>query len=324
MAPSMVDYRAPSLFQPHRARQAILDAHTGKIPPLLGLYLGLSTVQTARFMAPMGFDMVWVDWEHSACDVETMTTMCHEIMFMSEGKTIPFVRVPGHDHAAIGFALDCGASIVIPQLETVEQAKHVVSSAKFGTKQNGTRSAPPFRFIPGLTDTCIDQSRGIHENLNDQAAIMVQIETLQGIHNLDAILTEVPDIDIVWLGTLDARVSMNLPANGGMGGTEKEWVDAVAEYERVLTKHNKPRAGFAFGPSGKQLAAEKSLIVISSDVMTLMACMGDLANGRENYTGKYKTMEVINGVAKEEEETTSTKEEIVNGAPKVNNAVNSQ
>jgi 4-hydroxy-2-oxoheptanedioate aldolase len=96
----MQAYRAPSLFQPHRARQALRDAHAGKIRPLCGLYLGLSSVPTARFIAPMGFDVVWVDWEHSSCNVETMTTMVHEIMWMSEGRTIPFVRVPGHDHAA--------------------------------------------------------------------------------------------------------------------------------------------------------------------------------------------------------------------------------
>lgn len=35
---------------------------------------------------------------------------------MSQGATIPFVRVPGHDHAAIGYALDAGASIVVPQV----------------------------------------------------------------------------------------------------------------------------------------------------------------------------------------------------------------
>ncbi|KAI9746836.1 MAG: hypothetical protein M1835_002373, partial [Candelina submexicana] len=93
----------------------------------------------------------------------------------------------------------------------------------------------------------INSSKSLHENLNDQAAIIIQIETLEGIENLDAILTPVPDIDAVWLGTLDARVSMNLPGNGGMGGTEQEWVDAVAKYQDAMKKHNKPAAGFAIG-----------------------------------------------------------------------------
>ncbi|KAK4038579.1 Pyruvate/Phosphoenolpyruvate kinase-like domain-containing protein [Parachaetomium inaequale] len=267
----MKAYMGPSLFQPHRARQAIRDAHEKKIPPLIGYYAGLSSVPITRFLAPMGYDAVWIDWEHTSCNVETMTTMVHETMFMSGGRTIPFVRVPGHDHAAIGFALDAGASIVIPQLETVEQAKHVVSSAKFGTRQNGTRSAPPFRMVPGLTDMAADGKRDVWRNLNDQAAIMVQIETLEGINNLDAILTEVPDIDVVWLGTLDCRISMNLPGNFGMGGNEPEWLAAVEKFDATLKKHNKPRAGFSLG-GGEELTKmgqDHVLLLHAADVMKL-------------------------------------------------------
>lgn len=196
----MAAYAAPSLFQPHFARQAIRDAHKKKIPPLLGYYCGLGSTKITRWVAPLNFDVVWVDWEHSAMNVETMTTIVHEAIFMSHGKTIPFVRVPGHDHAAIGYALDAGASLVIPQVrcraasnfrksskltvkiqvETVEQAKHVVSAAKFGSKQNGTRSAPPFRLFPGVTDRPFQEGRDIFEALNHQAAIMIQIESLAG------------------------------------------------------------------------------------------------------------------------------------------------
>lgn len=266
----MKAYVGPSLFQPHRARQAIRDAHEKKIPPLIGYYAGLSSVPITRFVAPMGFDVMWIDWEHTSCGVETMTTMVHEAMFMSQGRTIPFVRVPGHDHAAIGFALDAGASIVVPQLETVEQAKHVVSAAKFGTRQNGTRSAPPFRMVPGLTDMAADGKRDVWQNLNDQAAIMVQIESLEGINNLDAILTEVPDIDVVWLGSLDCRISMNLPANFGQGD-EPEWLAAVEKFNSALKKHNKPRAGFCLG-GGEELAKmgeDNVLLVHAADVMKL-------------------------------------------------------
>jgi hypothetical protein len=74
-------YRAPSLFQPHRARQAIRDAHEGKRPPLIGYYFGLSSVAYARAIAPMGFDMIWIDWEHSSCNVETMTTVKSSIRY---------------------------------------------------------------------------------------------------------------------------------------------------------------------------------------------------------------------------------------------------
>lgn len=273
----MSAYRAPSLFQPHRARQALRDAHAGVIPPLFGIYFGLSSVPLARFMAPFGFDTAWIDWEHTSCNVETMTTMVHELMFMSEGRTIPFVRVPGHDHAAIGFALDAGASLVIPQVDTVEQARHVVSAAKYGTRQNGSRSAPPFRLIPGLTDTPFDATRSVHENMNDQAAIMIQIETLEGVNNLDHILTACPDIDACWLGTLDCRISMNLPANGGMGGTEGEWMEALQKYEAVMAKHNKPKGGFALDVGMDDVTVRmgkgKAFVSAVADVMGLMSTL---------------------------------------------------
>ncbi|KAL7946967.1 Pyruvate/Phosphoenolpyruvate kinase-like domain-containing protein [Trichoderma barbatum] len=284
----MLAYAAPSLFQPHLTRQAIRDAHKKKIPPLLGYYGGLGSSKITRFLAPLNFDAVWVDWEHSSMNVETMTTIVHEAMFMSQGRTIPFVRVPGHDHAAIGYALDAGASLVIPQVETVEQAKHVVSAAKFGSKQNGTRSAPPFRLLPGVTDIPFQAGRDIFEALNDQAAIMIQIESLAGINNLDAILTEVPDIDMVWLGTLDARVEMNMPSNYGMGGNEPEWVEARQKFYDVIDKHDKPLGGFAFStpPFGtpetfKKAAERMSFILMTADVKALMGMAETLQQTRE-------------------------------------------
>lgn len=112
---------------------------------------------------------------------------------------------------------------------------------------------------------------------------MIQIESLEGINNLDAILTEVPDIDAVWLGTLDARVSMDLPGNGGMGGTEPEWLDAVATYDRVVAKHGVAKAGFALGTPEmvQNMAREKSFVVVAADVMALMGMLGGLVTARE-------------------------------------------
>ncbi|KAK1624672.1 HpcH/HpaI aldolase/citrate lyase family protein [Colletotrichum phormii] len=262
-------YAAPSLFQPHKARQAIRDAHAKKIPPLLCYYAGLSSIPITRYLAPMGFDAVWIDWEHTPCNTETMTTMVHEASFMSQGRTIPFVRLPGHDHAAIGYALDAGASIVIPQVETVEQAKHAISAAKFGTAQNGTRSLPPFRLVPGFTDIPYDH-RDLHKCLNDQAAIMIQIESEQAVKNLDEIRPRV-----VLTSTLS-------------GASEPEWVMVSKLFFDTIDKHDKPYAGFAFGgpPYGspevlKKAAERMSLVMISADVVHLGAMAQDLQQARE-------------------------------------------
>ena len=73
MATAMHAYRAPTLLQPHRARQALKDAYEGTIKPLIGFYLGFPTIPTARISAQLGADFIWIDWEHAPCDIETMT-----------------------------------------------------------------------------------------------------------------------------------------------------------------------------------------------------------------------------------------------------------
>ena len=187
--------------------------------------------------------------------------------------------MPGHDHAAIGYALDAGASIVIPQVGTVEEAQHVVSAAKFGSKHLGTRSAPPFRLLPGLTDTPINPELSTFANTNNQAAIIIQIETLEAINNLDDILTQVKDIDAVWLGSLDCRVSMGLK---GMHGEEPEWLEAVAKYKSVLAKHDMPDSGIAMGPPEVQAQAGKgkAFVVVAGDVIALLGHVGQLQDAR--------------------------------------------
>lgn len=208
--------------------------------------------------------------------------------------------VPGHDHAAIGYALDAGASIVIPQVDTVEEARHVVSAAKFGSQNRGSRSAPPFRLIPGISNIPIDESKTIHENLNLQAAIMIQIETLEGINNLDAILTEVSDIDAIWLGTLDLQVSMGLEATG-MPREETEYKEAVEKFDSILRKHDKPRGGLALGPPEvkKAIGKDNSLSFVAADVAALSGMVGDLMETRAMFPAARKmaakTKEVING-----------------------------
>ncbi|RDW73737.1 hypothetical protein BP5796_07179 [Coleophoma crateriformis] len=276
-------YRAPSLLQPHRVRDAIQDAHKGTIPPLIGFFCGLSSPPVAKVAAQLGYDVVFVDWEHSSTNVETMTQMVHDIQYISEGKSMAFVRVPGHDHASIGHALDAGASIIVPQVDTVEQAKHVAAASRFGAKINGKRSAPPFRWLQGTSDMLIDSSLSLWENLNHQSAVIIQIESAEGIRNLDAMLTEVGDqIDSVWLGSLDARVSMGLQ---NAYGEEPEWMKLKALYESTLRKHNMPSSGLALGPPAvrAKMAKGKSFMVSGSDVYGILGQAAGLADMRQSF-----------------------------------------
>ncbi|KFY35799.1 hypothetical protein V494_05586, partial [Pseudogymnoascus sp. VKM F-4513 (FW-928)] len=227
-------YRAPSLLQPFRARDALRDAHEGRIPPLQVYFLMLSAPSIIKVIAQVGYDVILIDQEHSPMDIGEMTRMAHDIQLVSEGRTMAWIRICGHDHANIGYALDTGASIMVPQVETVEDAKHIVSAAKFSKRLNGTRSAPPGRWLPGISDIGVKPELTLWENLNDQAAIIIQVESKEAVDNLDDILTECGDqIDAVWLGTLDCRVSMGLP---GFWGEEPEFLAVVETMNKALRK----------------------------------------------------------------------------------------
>ena len=155
----------------------------------------------------------------------------------------------------------------------------MVSSAKFGAAHQGTRSAPPARLLPGISDIPIDPTRSLFENLNDQAAVIIQIESELGVRNLDAILTAVGDqIDAVWIGTLDMRVSMGLD---GFWGTEPEFSNVVKLYEETLRKHDMPNSGMClFG--NWPLGANKAFVIVGGDVFGFLGETGTIMSARQN------------------------------------------
>ena len=119
---------------------------------------------------------------------------------------------------------------------------------------------------------------------------MIQIETLEAIDNLDAILTAVPDIDIVWLGTLDVRVSMGLAT---FAGREPEFVQAAAKFASILKKHNKPRGGVALGPPEvmRESGKDNCLNFVAVDVIALMGTANTLAAVKELFPPERKMVD---------------------------------
>jgi 4-hydroxy-2-oxoheptanedioate aldolase len=151
---------------------------------------------------------------------------------------------------------------------------------------SGTRSAPPARFIPKLSDQCIDPSKTFQQNLNDQAAIIIQIESVEAVDNLDAILTECGHhIDSCWLGTLDLRVDMNL---SGLWGDEPEFQKLVEKYATVVKKHNMPTSGLCHGTPDmkKALSKGKSFVCVASDMAGVYSQLGELTVARQAFPVK--------------------------------------
>ncbi|MCJ1443200.1 MAG: hypothetical protein MMC23_003698 [Stictis urceolatum] len=93
---------------------------------------------------------------------------------------------------------------------------------------------------------------------------------------------------------------MNLPANGGTGGSEPEWLEAEKLFHDTVAKHDIAYAGFSFwqGDENAFIATgkNKSMISVFADAYALLQCQGEIKRARETFTSvNGKTAASMNG-----------------------------
>lgn len=220
------------------------------------------TVDIAAIAKTCDYDWLFIDMEHSALDVDTAS----QIAVAGLGAGIaPIVRVPGKEHHHASRLLDTGAQgIVVPHVDTVEEARRVVSHCKFppvghrsvagGAPQLGFRSLP------------VGEATRL---LNDETLVVVMLETPQAIASADAIAA-VNGVDVLLIGTNDLCAEMGIPG---------QFSDAkvVAAYEAVIAacrSHGKyPGMGGVYEPAlmRKYIGMGMRFILSGSDLSFLMA-----------------------------------------------------
>lgn len=148
-----------------------------------------------------GYDFVLLDMEHGPNTFEKLQQL---IRAANVAGVMPVVRVPRGTDIWIDQALDVGAGgVMIPQIDTAEQARVAVSAAKFAPKGNrGTcrfvRSAG-YGAVPGAE---------YFEKAQD-TVVIVQAEGKKAVENLDEIM-EVEGIDIIFVGPYDLSSSLGI------------------------------------------------------------------------------------------------------------------
>jgi len=114
--------------------------------------------------------------------------------------------VPWNDQVVIKRTLDVGAmGLVVPLVRTAQEVRDAISYAKYPPV--GIRGCAPRR--------AADYGRQRDEYLakaNDAVIVIVQIEHIEAVKNLDAILT-VPDLDGILVGPADLSNSMGYVGN---------------------------------------------------------------------------------------------------------------
>lgn len=188
--------------------------------PVFGTWLSLGSIFAARFMARLGFDWLTVDLEHTPTDWETAA---HMFAAIADAGCVPLARVPRGDHDHIKRVLDAGAmGIVVPMVNTVEQAKEAIAAAKYPPE--GTRSVGGSLHALNFATTAGEY----FQHANEEILVVLQTESPTGIENA-ADIYRLHGVDAIFVGPNDLRANMRKP--DGTPPTEDEFEQAL---RRVL------------------------------------------------------------------------------------------
>jgi len=170
--------------------------------PQVGTWLSLGNVFAARVMARVGFPWLTVDLEHSPIGWDSAGLLFGAI---ADAGCTCLARVPRGDHDLIKRVLDAGAhGIVVPMVDTVEQAREAIAAAKYPPTGN--------RSVGGsLHALNFDASAGdYYKHANDEILVVLQTESPRGVENAEAIYS-LPGVDAIFVGPNDLTFQMRGP-----------------------------------------------------------------------------------------------------------------
>jgi 4-hydroxy-2-oxoheptanedioate aldolase len=174
--------------------------------PQIGLWLGLADPICAEICAGAGFDWLLIDGEHAPNDIRSILA---QLQAVAPYPAHPIVRPVSGDVQIIKQLLDIGAqTLLVPMVETVEQARHLVAATRY----------PP-RGIRGVGAALARASQwnrvtSYLQKADDQICLLVQVETRLGLKNLDAIAA-VEGVDGVFIGPSDLSAALGYLGNPG-------------------------------------------------------------------------------------------------------------
>src|SRR6185295_756947 len=94
-----------------------------------GVTVYTGSARLAELAARVGFEAVWIELEHSPTSWNQAEAMCAAI---DAAGAVPTIRVPNWERPNVLLAVEVGARIiVVPMVNTPEQAREVVRHAKF-------------------------------------------------------------------------------------------------------------------------------------------------------------------------------------------------
>jgi 4-hydroxy-2-oxoheptanedioate aldolase len=232
--------------------------------PTFGTWLSLGDLYATRVLARMGWDWLTLDLEHSAVDWSQTASLLGAI---ADAGCVPLVRVPEGSQHYITRVLDAGAmGIVVPMVDTVEQARLAIAAAKYPPE--GNRSAGGGMHAMNFAASAEEY----YERANDEILVVLQTESPRGVEFADAIYA-LPGCDAVFIGPVDLR--FQLRARDGTFPTVDEHEAMVQRVLQAGRKVGTPTGIHTMDATSARQRAEQGMqfIAVGSDLrwMTLKA-----------------------------------------------------
>ena len=226
---------------------------------LVGSFAAIPHPVAVEVMAQAGLDFLCIDWEHAQISRDMIETMVRA----ADVHRVPaMVRVPGHAPEAIQAALDSGAQgVLVPRVSTAAQAAMAVKASRYPPL--GERGVGPGR-AAGYGYRIPEYLAGA----NDRTVVAVQVETSEGLANIDAIAA-VDGVDVIFVGPGDLSVSID--ATGPTGADKLN--AAIRTIIGATIAHGKTAGIFCASPQtvSRWAAIGASFFVLASDTMFLGA-----------------------------------------------------
>jgi 4-hydroxy-2-oxoheptanedioate aldolase len=171
---------------------------------LFGMQSLLNSTRTCELAGRIGFDMVWLELEHGTADFEMIETLA---MATESGGAVPVARIPDTERHHVLRSLEAGARlVVVPMIQTADMAREIVRHGKFpplGKRGFNTASRGLRYGLAPIQENFAWANRATH--------LIAQIETMEAVDNLDAIL-EVDGLSGILVGPGDLSVSLGCTA----------------------------------------------------------------------------------------------------------------
>lgn len=179
-----------------------------------------------KLMANAGHDFLFFDMEHAMYDWDVVLQLVQMALVCD---ICPLVRPTDNIYALVARALDAGGQgVIIPRVETAERAQATVQYAKYPPL--GRRGAGG----DGRNGYARKSALEAIESANRESLIVVQIESVDGVDNAEAIAA-VEGVDVLLIGPQD--LSISLGCHGDFG--HATFLDAARTVAAAGQKHGK-------------------------------------------------------------------------------------